>query len=219
SSLLKMRLFADSAVMNFDEEYTDPATWNVKDSGSGMAYGVGGNIAFLAYKMEYRMIDNNFIPGYFNTYYDIDRYRYYSEVTSSSTKAAAYLKGKDSEPVRKGPLFNAGFNLFQEMLTFSATYENFNVPASDPYYPHLYAVAKVDKRLLLNQYQVEFIFDKRNVHTWGDLSEIKGPNTIMITKLGYSVADNVMLFMVYRQTFDESGEPFKTTTIETRLSF
>jgi len=217
SALFKIKLFSDLAVMDIGDYYVNK--FNVTDKGKGFVYGLGGNILFLKYKFEYRTIDNNFIPNYFDTYYDIDRYKYYSGVTSTTTKAASYLSGKSKEPVLKGPLFRAGFNLMNGAITFSATYENFNVKPDDPYYPHLYAVAKIDKRVLMNQYQVEFTFDKRNVRTWSDLSNIKGPNTVLITKVGYSVANNVMVYMVYRQTFDTFGNPQKSTTIETRLSF
>ncbi|RLD14345.1 MAG: hypothetical protein DRI22_03350, partial [Caldiserica bacterium] len=175
TALLRINLFSDFAMMDLGDSYIEDPNLNIVDKGKGFVYGIGGNILFLKYRFEYRTIENNFIPGYFDTYYDIDRYRYYSEIKSTTTKAASYLDGKTREPILKGPLFRAGFNIMNGMITFSATYENYNVKPDDPYYPHLYAIAKVDKRVLLNQYQVEFIYDKRNIHTWKDLSRIKGP--------------------------------------------
>jgi len=195
----------------------------IKDGGIGKSAGLSGKIAFLSYRGEYRIIDNNFIPGYFDSGYDIDRWRYYENditgavVKSTMTKAAYYLAGKEKDPVKVGPYVEAWFTFFR-LLDFRASYENYNVMKGDPYYPHLIASASLAKLPGLSQYSFEADYDKRGARTWNDIKQVD-QNAILTTKFGYGVAPNVTMFVVIRRSYDSAGNKTKSMTAETRMRF
>ncbi|MCD6412876.1 MAG: FecR domain-containing protein [Elusimicrobia bacterium] len=209
-------VFADWAKMQPGSTYTDYG--NISDEGlSGQSVGISGKLLFLKYRGEYRKTDNNFIPGYFDSYYDIDRWKYYSAFSSTMTKAEYYLAGKGKDPVKVGPYFEAWFDIFN-LATFRASYENYNVHDNDPYYPHLIAHAVLNKVPALTQYTFEADYDKRSARTWSDITEVD-KNAILSLKVGYNVAPNVTMYVVVRRNFDSSGNETKTMTAETRMRF
>ncbi len=209
-------IFADWAKMRPGSTYT--VSGKINDEGmSGQSVGISGKFLFLKYRGEYRKTDNNFIPGYFDSYYDIDRWKYYSTLHSTMTKAEYYLAGKGKNPVKAGPYFEAWFNIFN-LLTFRASYENYNVHDNDPYYPHLIAHAVLNKVPGLAQYTFEADYNKRSARTWSDITNV-GKNAILSLKMGYNVAPNVTMYVVVRRNFDSAGNETKTMTAETKMRF
>jgi len=213
--LLSATIFADFAKMKFGDSYN--GTIISTEGNTGLSYGLSGKILFLNYRGEYRKIDNNFIPGYFDGGYDIDRWRIYETGGSTTTKAAYYLAGKGKEPVKVGPYVEAWFTFFR-LLDFRASYENYNVAHDDPLYPHLIATATLAKLPGLSQYTVEGDYDKKGARRWKDIREVD-KNAILSLKIGYSVAPNVTMYVVQRRSYDSSGNPTKSMTAETKIRF
>jgi len=171
--LFSLTTFADWAKMQLGSTYTAKGSSysNITDGGEGRTVGLSGKILFLNFRGEYRRIESNFIPGYFDGFYDIDRWRYYDTYAGTTTKAAYYLTGKEKEPVLAGPYAEMWFAIFN-LLNFRASYENYNVNKGDPFYPHLIARAELQKVPGLSQYTFEAEYDKRSARRWRDIRNL-----------------------------------------------
>jgi len=216
--LFNLTTFADWAKMQLGSTYTAKGSpYNITDGGEGRTVGLSGKFLFLNFRGEYRRIESNFIPGYFDGFYDIDRWRYYDTSIGTTTKAAYYLNGKKSQPVLVGPYAEMWFAILN-LLNFRASYENYNVGKDDPFYPHLIARAELQKVPGLSQYTFEAEYDKRSARRWRDIRELD-ENALLSLKIGYNVAPNVTMFVVIRRSFDANGNETKTMTAETRMRF
>ena len=208
-------VYGDIAKMRMGDVYRSTS---VVDGGIGKSAGLSGKIFFLNFRSEYRAIDSNFIPGYFDGFYDIDRWKKYNVSASSTTKAVRQLWGKTKEPVRVGPYIEAWFTFFR-ILDFRASYENYNtVGRDDPFYPHLIASASMAQMPFLANYTLEADYNKKGARTWDDIKKVD-ENAILALKVGYSVAPNVTMLIVTRRNYDAEGNSTKTTTAETRIRF
>ena len=216
-------IYGDIAKMQLGDKYKDNnyiagISTAIKDGGIGKSAGLSGKMLFLNFRGEYRIIESNFIPGYFDGHYDLDRWRRFDTVTSSTTKAVRQLWGKTKEPVMVGPYIEAWFSFFR-IIDFRASYENYNtVGDNDPFYPHLIASATMAKLPMLDSYTLEADYDKKGARTWNDIKKVD-QNAILSVKVGYSVAPNVTMFIVTRRYYDNDGNSTKSMTAETRVRF
>ncbi len=217
----KASAYGDIAKMQMGEAYDSfntTSTTNLVDGGIGKSAGLSGKIFFLNFRGEYRVIEDNFIPGYFDGHYDLSRWQRFSTTNSSTTKAVQQLWGKTKDPVKVGPYIEAWFSFFR-IIDFRASYENYNTAGSDdPFYPHLIASASMAKLPMLDNYTLEADYDKKGARTWNDIKNLN-QNAILSVKVGYSVAPNVTMYIVTRRNYDSEGNPTKTMTAETRIRF
>lgn len=184
--------------------YALGSVYDTENNGCGTAIGLGGAvIKKIKYSLEYRKMDNNFIPGYYNTYYEVAR------------SSKPYTIGSSRSPQIEGPFFMLGFDVMNK-LDLRFTYENYNI---DTYsrYPYFHGELHVDPSLLMNKFTFGVSYDKKNVDTIKDVGELKG--AIMTTELGYMIAPNIMLLVTQKQTFDEDGNATKTMSMRTRFRF
>ncbi|MCD6312119.1 MAG: hypothetical protein J7M11_06645, partial [Elusimicrobia bacterium] len=220
---LKVSAYGDVAKMQLGDKYKDDnyiagISTGIQDGGIGKSAGLSGKIFFLNFRGEYRVIENNFIPGYFDGHYDLDRWRQYSAVSGTTTKAVNRLWGKTKDPAMVGPYIEAWFSFFR-IIDFRASYENYNTAGNDdPFYPHLIASATMAKLPMLDNYTLEADYDKKGARTWSDIKNLN-QNAILSVKVGYSVAPNVTMYVVTRRNYDSEGNPTKTMTAETRIRF
>jgi len=195
--------YIDFAQMSLGKKYTPSSL----DGGNGWALGfMGGILVGVSYRLEFRRLEYNFIPSYFDSYYEVDR----------KEDKASRIPGT-RKPIKIGPYVELVYNILNK-ITLSASFENYNHDPTD-IYPHLRAVVKVHPSLLMNKFSLLFSYDKRNADTWEDLIKVRGPNTILTTEVGYHVAPHIALVVIHRQTFDAKGEPTKGTTMECRVHF
>jgi len=195
--------YIDFAQMSLGKKYTPSSL----DGGNGWALGfMGGILVGVSYRLEFRRLEYNFIPSYFDSYYEVDR----------KEDKASRIPGT-RKPIKIGPYVELVYNILNK-ITLSASFENYNHDPTD-IYPHLRAVVKVHPSLLMNKFSLLFSYDKRNADTWEDLIKVRGPNTILTTEVGYHVAPHIALVVIHRQTFDAKGEPPKGTTMECRVHF
>ncbi len=199
--------YVDFAQMSLGKRYTEYDTPPSLDGGKGWAIGfMGGILTGISYRLEFRRLEHNFIPSYFNSYYEVDRKEDKAGGISSTRK-----------PIKTGPYVELAYNIMNR-ITLSASFEDYN---HDPtgIYPHLRAVMRVHPSLLMNKFSLLFSYDKRNADTWEDLVKVKGPNTILTAEVGYHVDPHLALVIIYTQTFDANGKPTKRTTMEGRIHF
>ncbi|MFH1724844.1 MAG: hypothetical protein ABII00_09510 [Elusimicrobiota bacterium] len=203
---LSAKLYADGAVMHLGSRYT---TTGGKNYGKGLAAGLGAKVFFLDARAEMRSIENNFVPNFFDGYYDIDRF------TSGAYKADT-IAGTAS-PRRTGPLVE----LFADILgkvTVGGSYESLNV---DPLaqYPRVRAEARTDPSLLLGKFSLASRYEQRNVDKWSFIGRTRGPDTIITSEIAYMPNANLRIVGVMKQTFDEMGRPVRTTQFRSDVRF
>jgi len=218
---LKVSAYGDIAKMQMGDAYDSfntTSTVNLVDGGIGKSAGLSGKMFFLNFRGEYRVIEDNFIPGYFDGHYDLDRWMRFDTTNSSTTKAVRQLWGRTKDPVKVGPYVEAWFSFFR-IIDFRASYENYNtVGDNDPFYPHLIASATMAKLPMLDNYTLEADYDKKGARTWNDIKKVD-ENAILSVKVGYSVAPNVTMLIISRRNYDSAGNPTKSMTAETRIRF
>jgi len=199
--------YVDFAQMSLGKRYTRYETPPALDGGQGWALGfMGGILAGISYRLEFRRLQQNFIPSYFDSYYEVDR----------QEDKASKIPGTRS-PIKIGPYVELAYDILNK-VTLLASFESYN---HDPtgIYPHVRAIVRVHPSLLMNKFSLLFSYDKRNADTWEDLIRVKGPNTILTAEVGYLVDPHIVLAVIYRQTFDAFGRPTRTTTMEGRIHF
>ncbi|MEA2082590.1 MAG: FecR family protein [Elusimicrobiota bacterium] len=219
----KTSIYGDVAKMRLGDKYKNDnyitgISTTITDGGTGKSAGLSGKLFFLNFRGEYRIIEDNFIPGYFDGHYDLDRWMRFSVTDSSTTKAVRQLWGRTKDPVKVGPYIEAWFSFFR-VIDFRASYENYNtVGDNDPFYPHLIASATMAKLPMLDNYTLEADYDKKGARTWNDIKKVD-ENAILAVKVGYRVAPNVTMLIVSRRNYDSAGNPTKSMTAETRIRF
>jgi len=205
--VISMLSYIDFAQMSLGKRYTNSGPPFPLDGGKGWAVGLmGGILVGISYRLEFRTLENNFIPSYFDSYYEVDRKR---------DKAAEIPATR--RPIKVGPYIEVAYDILNR-VTILASFENYN---HDPLhsYPHFRAILRVHPSLLMDRISLLFSYDKRDAETWGDLVKVRGPNTILTTEVGYHVDPHIVLVIIHRQTFDANGEPTKRTTMEARIHF
>jgi hypothetical protein len=199
--------YVDFAQMSLGKKYTKHEIPPSLDGGQGWALGVmGGILTGISYRLEFRRLENNFIPSYFDSYYEVDR----------KAGKAAGIPGT-RRPIKIGPYVELAYDILNK-ITLSASFENYNHDPTD-IYPHLRATVRVHPSLLMDKFSLLFSYDKRDADTWKDLIKVRGPNTILTTEIGYHVDPHIALVIIYRQTFNAFGKPIRTTTMEARVHF
>ncbi|MFH1715122.1 MAG: hypothetical protein ABH857_02890 [Elusimicrobiota bacterium] len=199
---LSVITYFDIAQMDLGSVYTNAGS---KNNGMGYAPGVMGKFLIFNYRAEYRRLQNNFYYGYFDVFYEVNR----------SSKPWSISSAE--EPWREGPYFELGYNLLGK-IDVMASYEDIS-PDTYQENPKIHAELSIDKSLFLNKMFLNFTYDKKNAETWDDVMSLEGPNTIMVTELGYSMGGNLMLVITEKKTFDAFGKSLKTTTMEMRFQF
>jgi len=207
--IISILSYLDFAQMSLGKKYTRYQVPPSLDGGQGWALGVmGGILTGISYRLEFRRLENNFIPSYFDSYYEVDR--------KDKEGKASGIPGK-RRPIKTGPYVELAYDILNK-ITLSASFENYNHDPTD-IYPHLRGIVRVHPSLLLDKFSLLFSYDKRSADTWKDLIKVKGPNTILTTEIGYHVDPHIALVIIYRQTFDAFGRPTRTTTMECRIHF
>ena len=194
--------YIDFAQISLGKKYTPSSL----DGGKGWALGfMGGILVGISYRLEFRRLENNFIPSYFDSYYEVDRKEKASGIPATR------------KPIKIGPYVELAYDILNK-ITLSASFENYNHDPTD-IYPHLRATMRVHPSLLMNKFSLLFSYDKRNADTWEDLIRVKESNTILTMEVGYHVAPHIALVIIHRQTFDTKGKATKRTTMEGRVHF
>ncbi|MFW6134550.1 MAG: hypothetical protein ACOC5R_03130, partial [Elusimicrobiota bacterium] len=195
---LSSSLYADYVTYSMGPDY------DFSDYGSGKVVGLGGDIiSLIDYNFEYRRIDNNFVPAYFNTFYQINRSTRPSSLTRKQT------------PEREGPYIKLGTNLF-DAVEFSFAYENYNGGKIEGY-PYLHGNLIISPALTMNKVGIKVSYDKEDVFSFDDFKELNG--AVMTTEISYAISPTVNLIIVNRQTYDQDGEPTRTMSLRTGFIF
>ena len=224
SDLISLKVYAEYNTLKFPGVTTIDSSFNrTERSGSGITIpGIRSNLfGFINLSLEYRMINDYYVPQFFDQAYDLNR------VSTSTLESQTVIKTKDmalfdsfKDPSSSSGLFgSAGFNLFQ-LVNFTASYANMKTDTTE--------IKSFTSYLSLNTDNIPKIssamaYYQRNNDD--DPFDFENPsiNTIMGYSLGYELSKGVSLIWDFRQFYRDNGtgtiEPIKQTTIETSFNF
>lgn len=216
NSILSAKVFADMAQMQIGDEYLknhsyydisagSTNTAHSENNGTGFMTGFLGKLLFLDYKVVYKKLDANFIDGYFNPFYELER-SYKADTIADKTS-----------PKKEGYYGELGYTLMNK-ISVLASYEDLKNDTNE-IYPWVHAELNVDKSLLADKFFFNFSYDKKKAQNWKEIKNIDGKNSLMKTEFGYAVSGSVMLVISKEQTYDSTGKATTKTSIETRIIF
>ena len=166
----------------------------------GMA-GLGGKLFDLVtYGAQMRFLDQNFIPNYFDTYYDLYRVERWE----------VYNAGKDTVrvPAYNGWLANLGLDVLNSKIVFDATLEGpleINTEI-DQLNPTFTAGFHLDPSLL-GGFSLDASYQKKYIKDIADL--ISPENTVVNATIGYNIG-GVNISLIYDLKYDSTPGPAQT---------
>ena len=206
-------LFADSAQMQLGDAYIHPTQYpspNItsikKNNGSGSSVGLMGKLLIFNYKVQYKNLESNFVYGYFDRFYEVER----------STKVDTLI-GNSNLPVREGVYGELSWDIMNKIYIMGS-YEDLNNDNTGTY-PWAHAELSLDKSLFFNKIFFKCSYDKKHAQNWEIIKNMDGPNTLVRTEMGYALSDSVMVIFVKERTYDANGVPETKTKLETRIVF
>lgn len=183
--------------------YADAA--KIKDHGKGIAApGLLIRIPMAMFKAEYRTMESNFIPGYFNYLYELER----------DTKESLLVSGK---PDKKGFYAEFTSNIFN-IISMGAHYEDYNNVN-----PNLSAKIELAKKIIPQLALAEATYSQNNM----EHLKLKTENTYIEWKVGYSISGPVSLVYTYSLTYEkdlatpqkDDLKPVRSMSVTTRIDF
>lgn len=227
SDLITLDLYLEYNKLNFPGFISKDSSFVRKDrSGTGITLpGVRSTLfGFINFSLEYRMINDFYIPQFFDQAYDLNR------VTTLTSNNNTIIKTKDmslfdgridsgGSQSSSGLFGSAGFSLFN-LVNFTASYANMKSDTTE--------IKSFSSYLNLNTENIPKIssamayFQRNNDDNPFDF-ENPSINTIMGYSIGYELSKGVNLIWDFKQFYREDGtgsiEPIKQTTIETTFNF
>ncbi|MFH1859912.1 MAG: FecR family protein [bacterium] len=180
---------------------------SIQDFGQGMAYGLGGmsyvNLidADLGYKIEMRNLGENFVPGVFNSLYEVMR-----TGTASLSSAKKSTGWYEEVTLRILKAINIGFSM-----------ENFKEGE-----PRIHGELEVDNNLIsrIAKQNVGISFSYDQVREKGEsLFKLNAKNSITTQEITYGLSDNVILTYIHRGIIDKNGVKTQTASLATKMAF
>lgn len=195
--------------------YVDTAY--ILGKGTGEATGVKGSIlSFIPYKLEIRYLQPKFLPSFFDSLYDAERYiivgsNYITKYDILDFITNSYF----------GWFFVSGVE-FEKIAKFNINLED---SFDDTTYPTMRLILSIDRELT-KMVGFDFVYERKNIREFKDIYTTESTDAIILTKLSYKVSEMVSIVVNYRRTFDwfeENGQkvlkPLESTSISTEISF
>ena len=199
-------LYADAAMMSLGDRYLNAGS---KDHGRGFAAGANGRLFMFDYRGEIRSMQANFIPDFFDAYYEIDR--------NNNGVLKADAVASSAGPHCTGTLVSL-YTSIVEGVRVGAAYETMDIDTLD-IYPRVRAELTVAPSVLMNRFRLAARYERRNVRNMSDLSHTRDANTIMTAQAAYLPYPNFEISYTARQTYNEFGQPVTTSQIGTSMKF
>ncbi|MBI4753341.1 FecR domain-containing protein [Candidatus Desantisbacteria bacterium] len=190
---------------NLLKVYADTA--QIQDFGHGIAYGLGGEKhvgwinADLGYKIEMRNLGEKFVPGVFNSLYEVMR------PGTSSISSAKKSSGQYAE---------ASLGILKAInMVFSM--ENFK--EGDPrVHGELGVNSDLISRIARQNIGVSFSYDQIR-EKGSSLFKLNAKNSVTTQEITYGLSDKITLAYIYRGVIDKNGVKTKTASVATKMSF
>jgi hypothetical protein len=166
----------------------------------GMGFAAPGLLAKifgLDFRLEYRNMDSDFIPAYFDTFYEDVRMKKLGSLTSGGEKTKGVFSGFDYQ------FFNA--------FSMAMVYESYS--KKDPtIYLGLGLLKKIGN---LNSASIS-LYRKEAKPLFSDF---KKPNTMWRLVADYQLAGPVSVVYTYKVNYDENGISYPSSSLSTKISF
>jgi hypothetical protein len=186
----------------------------INGQGTGEVFGIAGNIVkFIPYKLEARIFQPNFLPVYFDSFYD-------------STRSVKYQKLEEITEGYAGWLFSSGLNILPNketgnpMIIWALAIEG---AFDDTINPTLTMDFILARELLMNKFGIKFRWVRQDIVEFKNIFEYEDVNSIMFLDMEYYISDNLAITLHYKRTFEVNQlgviEPFTSTTVSTRIDF
>ena len=224
SNVISITLFAEYNKLNFQSAISSDSSFVRKErSGTGITIpGLRSKIlSFLNLSLEYRTINNAYLPQFFDQAYDINR------IVTSSSNNQTIVRTKDmiifesmSDSSKSSGLFgSAGFNLF-DLADFTVSYANMKADTSEIKSFSSFLTLNTD---IIPKISLATAYYQRNNDDNPFDFDNPTENTIMGYTIGYELSKGVSLIMDFKQSYRNDGtgnlEAIKQTNIETSFSF
>lgn len=205
NDILSAKLYGDAAQMELGKYYTDRG---VKNHGMGYTGGLMGKLLFLDWRAEMRSVDRNFVPNFFDGFYEVDR--------GSDTHKALGLANSDT-PRQVGPYAQVYGNIFN-LIKIGGSYEKMT---NDPLqiYPRVRGEARTDPSLLMGKVDAAATYERRHVYNARQLGHTRNPDSVVAAEVAYHPSDSMRIVVVMKQTFDDTGKAIRTTQVRSDVRF
>ena len=166
--------------------------------GSGIACpGLLAKIFGADFRLEYRNMASDFIPAYFDTFYENARMNKIGSLKSSGERI-------------KGVFSGLGYQLFNT-ISLAMAYESYSKKN-----PSLYLGCGLNKKIgNLNSASVS-LYRKEAKPLFSDF---KKPNTMLKLTAEYQLAGAVCAIYTYKVNYDDRGESQPSSSLSTKISF
>ena len=195
--------------------YADFTT--ILDAGQGFAAGLMGDVAFIFnWKFEFTRNSKNYISSYFDSLYLVNRATKFDDMAMNITDSYSgwlFRIWQDFSFVGKND------------LTVSLQIRD---SFGDEIKPMLSFDLLIDRSLLFNRVEINLNYTKNNITSFGNVFKIEGLDTFVTLSVGYMIAENVMIALVYQKTFvlENPGDPTdhtlkgqETMMVQTQFKF
>jgi hypothetical protein len=224
SDFISLLLYAEYNTLNFPYFITEDSSFvRKKRSGSGISIpGIRSTImGVFNFSLEYRIINEAYVPQFFNQAYDLNRVSTITidETTIIKTKDMLVFEGYNDSISSVGLFGSAGFSLFN-LVEFSTSYANMKADTTELKSFSTFLNLNTDNIPKLNSAMA--YYQRNNDDNPFDF-ENPSKNILMGYQIGYEISRGVSLIWNYRQFYRDDGtgdlEPIKQTTIETSFNF
>lgn len=193
------------------------ADWaQIEGQGSGTSIGVQGKIAWL---FNYRAQLDRFSAGYRSPMFD------YFYLANRADTADPKFPGRyqglagvtNAYNGWKATIWRSFSIMNKDDLTLMLQYM-----ANDTDRPSATFRAHIDRKLLFNKVEFDLLYIKKEITSFKNAITIEDENSIVNWKIGYMIAENVMLTVLYTKTFAMKDGVLvgqESTAVQTELKF
>lgn len=166
----------------------------------GMGFAAPGFLAKvfgIDFRLEYRNMESDFIPAYFDTFYEDARMKKLGSLTSGGERT-------------KGVFSGLGYQFFNT-ISMAMAYESYSKKD-----PSLYLGLGLLKKIAsLNSASIS-LYRKEAKPLF---SNFKQPNTMWRVVADYQLAGPVSAAYTYKVNYDENGTSYPSSSLSTKISF
>ena len=180
----------------------------IKDYGHGNAVGISalvsfpGNIFTLGAKLEQRFLGKNFIPQYFDRFYEIDRYQLYSMTSGSVTTTFGVPKKLMLTGVteaRNGTYGEISGSVLGKVRVMGSGYKTRGADSTGIFH------AEVSAPDLIPKGDVRAYYDQKKIQSLSDLFA-KKENMLVTADVGYQAYWKIWMYLTYQITYEKQED-------------
>jgi hypothetical protein len=180
----------------------------IKDYGKGNAVGISalisfpGNVFTLGAKLEQRFLGKNFIPQYFDRFYEIDRYQMYTMTSGSVTTTFGVpkiLMLSGVTEARNGTYGEISGSVLGKVRVMGSGYKTQGADSSGIFH------AEASAPDLIPKGDVRAYYDQKKIQSLSDLFA-KKENMLLTADVGYQAYWKIWMYLTYQITYEKQED-------------